>query len=543
VGLLAALTLASSAWAGGKPAPAPAAPPVPDLKADPAPAKAPSPAPAAAAPVATDGGAPDLAAGQKPAEDAAAKPAEAKAAPLPAAAKDEQFDGALAKHFKGQYVAAAAEFYAFIRGSAKTADRYEWAEHFLSMDLDALGFKQAALEFEVFVSEERARPEVLPDSLQHIEELINANPYPHDLVEDELLHGTDFGPLPARSRSFVSYYQGLVDYRLGMTKWGDKRFGKVEGDSPYAAKVRYLKAVYRLVHDRDDAGAKADFTALAKDESAPRTLRNQAYMALARLAYEAKQYQESYDLWGSVKLPELDPGRAPIYLERAWNLYRLKKYGDAMGLLYALEAPTFHDVFLPDKYLLRSLIYKDLCHYLPAKRSAREYSRRFAPTLRTIKTRDVLAQDPRLASAALQVDDTYGDAHRLHEQVKAEQERIDRYASPWSDSGLVQELQRIYGLLEAQAARHEEVSRAAALKATADKVLAEEEQLRLEDYEVGLAMYARLKRGRVVTDAPKPDVVEPDEVVYPFDGEYWNDELHDYHLFITTRCLEQEAVQ
>ena len=33
------------------------------------------------------------------------------------------------------------------------------------------------------------------------------------------------------------------------------------------------------------------------------------------------------------------------------------------------------------------------------------------------------------------------------------------------------------------------------------------------------------------------------QVVYGFDNEYWNDELRDYHLFITTRCLEQEAVQ
>lgn len=518
------------ALAAGKPAPPPAI--APDL------GNAPKAAPA-----------PDLKPGEKPDEKKAEKksdaPAkeEAKAPPPPKPVKDELFDDALAKHFKGKYVDAAAEFYAFIRGSAKTADRYEWAEHFLSVDLDQLGLKQAAMSYEVFVAEERARPEVLPDALEHLEDLIAANPYPQDLVEDELLHGTDFGPLPARPRSFVSYYQGLVDYRLGMTKWGDKRFSKVDAESPYAAQVRYLKAVYKLVHDRDDAGAKADFTALAKDEFAPRKIRNQAYTALARLAYESKHYQESYDLWGQVKLPELDPGRANILLERAWNLYRMKNYGDAMGLVLALEAPSFKDVFLPDKYLLRSLIYKDLCHYLPAKRSAREYSRRFATSLRTIKQRQSLAEDPKLMAAALQIDDTFGDAHRLHEAVKQEQERIDRYASPWSDSGLANELQRMYGLMEAQAARHEEVARDHALKQTADKLLAEEEQLRLQDYEVGLAMYTRLKRGRVVTDAPKDESIGADQVVYGFDNEYWNDELRDYHLFITSRCLEQEAVQ
>jgi hypothetical protein len=531
-GLLLALALAAS---GKSTKPAPKTPPAPavaapDLRAVETPDAG---APRAAV---ADGGV-DLAAGDRPAEAKIAAPTAV------APATDETFDAALAKHFKGDFVGAASGFFLYLRGSAKTADRYEWAEHFLSQDLDQLGLSQAALEYEVFVAEERARPEVLPDALTHLEKLITAHPYPRELIEDELLHGTDFGPLPAGPRSFVGYYQGLVDYRLGQTKWGEKRFAKVEADSPYAAKVRYLKAVYRLVHDRDEAGAHAEFTALADDVKAPAALRNQAYQALARLAYEGKDYAASYALWGKVKLPELDPGRAPIFLERAWNLYRLKKYGDAMGLLYALEAPTFRDVFLPEKYLLRSLIYKDLCHYLPAKRSAREFSRRFAGPLSAIHTRTPLSEEPRLLASALQLDETYAQAQALLTAVKTEQERLDRFASPWTDSGLFAELQRLYGLLAPQATRREQVAREAALKAAADKLLTEEEQLRLQDYEVGLAMYARLRRGRVVTDAPRPDEVEPDQVVYDFDGEYWNDELRDFHLFLTSRCLEQEAVQ
>jgi hypothetical protein len=47
----------------------------------------------------------------------------------------------------------------------------------------------------------------------------------------------------------------------------------------------------------------------------------------------------------------------------------------------------------------------------------------------------------------------------------------------------------------------------------------------------------------VVTDPPKPEVISPEDVAYDFDGEYWNDELHSYHLFLSSRCLEQEGVQ
>jgi hypothetical protein len=56
-------------------------------------------------------------------------------------------------------------------------------------------------------------------------------------------------------------------------------------------------------------------------------------------------------------------------------------------------------------------------------------------------------------------------------------------------------------------------------------------------------MYQRLKRGRLVTDAPKAEKLADDMVVFDFDGEYWNDELRDFHLFISPRCLETEGVQ
>ena len=71
-----------------------------------------------------------------------------------------------------------------------------------------------------------------------------------------------------------------------------------------------------------------------------------------------------------------------------------------MGILTTLDAPSFRDEFLPDKYLLRALIYRDLCHYLPAKRAAKELTRRFADSLEAIREREDLTQDARLRRAA-----------------------------------------------------------------------------------------------------------------------------------------------
>ena len=47
-------------------------------------------------------------------------------------------------------------------------------------------------------------------------------------------------------------------------------------------------------------------------------------------------------------------------------------------------------------------------------------------------------------------------------------------------------------------------------------------------------------------DLPPPERPIPlgsRDVYYVFDGEYWNDELHDYRFRIETRCFGEDLVQ
>src|SRR5207237_6210297 len=129
--------------------------------------------------------------------------------------------------------------------------------------------------------------------------------------------------------------------------------------------------------------------------------RNDAMLAVARLRYEQRDFKGALDAYELVKLPEFDPGRATLYLEEAWARYQLGEIHSAMGILTTLDAPTFRDEFLPDKYLLRAFVYRDLCHYLPAKRAAKELTRRFAESLEAIREREDLTADPRLRRAAI----------------------------------------------------------------------------------------------------------------------------------------------
>jgi hypothetical protein len=81
-----------------------------------------------------------------------------------------------------------------------------------------------------------------------------------------------------------------------------------------------------------------------------------------------------------------------------------------------------------------------------------------------------------------------------------------------------------------------------ALVSAADTLLRNEEQVRLLDYEIGLDLYKRVKKGALFSRAPiKDEPVGKDDVAYPFDGEYWNDETKDFRLFLPSRCSVVEA--
>src|SRR5205823_11635651 len=123
---------------------------------------------------------------------------------------------------------------------------------------------------------------------------------------------------------------------------------------------------------------------LANESAGPLNIRIEAQLAVARLRYETKDFAGALEAYRAVKLPQLDPGRPALYLEEAWTRYRLGEHQKALAVLVTLEAPAFEDAFLPDKYLLRAQLYLDKCHYLPARRSARQLLRRFSGTLEAI---------------------------------------------------------------------------------------------------------------------------------------------------------------
>ncbi len=470
------------------------------------------------------------------AQDAAPPVAEAPVEPPAAKADPAKLDKGLAAFYAQNHRDAAPLLFAYVEGAPQTDENRPWAQYFLARSLKALGLNHAATFHLARLARERANPTVLPKAL---EELKGLTELPHDevLIDEQIFGSLDLAFLPAETSAYAHYQQGLLALKAGNERWAENHFSRLEPTTAEASRAKFALLVTRLRQGKAaDAAMVEQFLALAADPQLTPHMRNEAMMAVGRLRYEAQDFQGALDAYAQVKLPPLDPGQASLYLEEAWARYQLGQLHAAMGLLTALEAPTFRDEFLPDKYLLRAFIYRDLCHYLPARRAARELTRRFADSLDTVRERGDLTTDLRLRRAAV----TKGTAQRAHghlEALELERERLGRFAGSFGQR-LFRHLAAVYDLSRAEADRQFRLRLEEAVRREADKLLRAEEQVRLMDYEVGLKLYERIKRGAKLASRIEEEALRADQVAFTFNGEYWNDELRTYRFSLQSRCME-----
>ncbi len=487
-----------------------------------------------------DAGVGDAAAAAAAAVPSGSGGAQATGAAQPRKIDPKLFDSALNDYFTGHPKDAAPKLFDYTENLPSTDENYAWAQFFLAKSLIEINLRHAGAVYLARIARERTNPAVLPKALEELQKLTDL---PHDevMIDEQVFGALDLGFLPAEVAGYAHYQQGLVDLRVGNERWATTHFSKLPEGSAEASRAKYAMLVTRLrTAKREIPKEMVDqFFELAKDEKLTLEARNDATLAVARLRYEQQDFKGALEAYQLVKLPTLDTGRASLYLEEAWTRYQLGQIHAAMGLLTTLDAPSFREEFLPDKYLLRALIYRDLCHYLPAKRSAKELTRKYAESLEAVREREDLTLDSRLLRAASARGSTKR-ARKFLESLDLEGEQLGRYAGTFGDR-MFGYMTRLYDLARAEGQRIYTERLNDSVRVEADKLLRAAEQVRLMEYEVGLKLYERVKRGSRLVALIEEAPLEADQVSFKFVDEYWNDELRDYRFSLKSRCIEETA--
>ena len=299
-------------------------------------------------------------------------------------------------------------------------------------------------------------------------------------------------------------------------------------------------------------------------------LRDLAYMQLARLHYEYKQNVFAAGYYN--KIPRDSDQWLQSLFESSWAYFRLGDYERALGNMVTLHSPFFADEYFPESYILKAVIYYENCRYPEAKLIVSQFEEIYGPVqeelsklaqsgktpvefyefLSDVQRREQEGQRTggvlkRILKAALS-DKEFKAMNDSIREVEAEMDGIAEQDEVFKFSGLAKEL------LEALKAEREELIRKAGLMASA-KLYAEMESLKdllSQGLRIRFETQSREKEflEKQLQAGGKLDVVQEygysvavsdEELYWPYEGEYWRDELGTYQYTLTKGCKERLA--
>lgn len=540
-GLLAAALLCAFAGragaaekAGPKPPPPPAA-----AKTDPKPPPPGDPKPPP--PAAKEGDAP-ASEGSTPIDPVPPKEAEAPPVDELAAAEaakegERQLGLALAHSADGDWAGAARAAWMAIVRIAPTDEKHETAELVLAEALRKLGYTQAAAEYYFSVIERRQSPGLLPRALAGLEGLTRQGVVAEEKLHRGVLVEADVANIPLEVRDFLHFQRGMANLRLGDKRWTSYDFGAIRSDTYYGHRARLALAV-SLVKDGKLPEAQAIADAILT-EKPDRGAESEARLLRARLLFEGGKATEAIAEYRKVRGTRDAPG-GRVLLERAWSHYRDGAYHDSMGLLYALGAPAHRDLFLPEQYVLRGLIYQRFCHFRAAKGAVAAFRTRYATAIDQLKLGKEPREVPEVVRAAEERPALAGLV-RVRRAIAIERTMLAGKLGSFEEGGLGAHLTQVYGMLEGRSDAQYRLQMERTGHAVAEELLEALEQANLLEYEVGVSIHRRVQDagGRDYRGARAEDVpLDGEQTYYRFDGEFWTDELPDMRFLIQDRCVE-----
>jgi hypothetical protein len=463
------------------------------------------------------------------------------------------------------------------------------AQYHLAIALYRLQFYQAS--YGIF-SEIADKPNHLKfnETLLWLAKLATQLPEPADIVERVGKYKSDQIARFNNPQQRDLYWQ--LNYLLGRYKYRNRNyeeaiglFSKVEKQSKYFVKSQFFSGI-SYVQLRKSVPAVKSFQKVVQaidegvegvdDESRMRDL---AFLSMARTYYSASVRLDdnnvpsidSAKLSAAVKYWNRIDVASEYWLdglfEQSWAYFMAGDYPHALGNLHTIEAPYFPNSFYPEGDILKAVISFTICQYEDATTVVARMKKRYEPikkelesTLNRFKGDDSeqkffqFVKDVRAGKANLSptvrpiVENALSDRQLLRnlEYVRVldeEEARFKKAPASFRNSPLGGDVTDALGLARDLAVRNAGTLAKERYQRNLDEL---NEHLRdASKILIDITAAERNKLDQAVVsgqfskeEALTYGVVKPDDehVLWPFDGEYWRDELGFYRQVVNSKC-------
>jgi len=374
-------------------------------------------------------------------------------------------------------------------------------------------------------------------------------------------------PALTKVRDELFYLLGRFHYSQGNFKEAIGLFSSVQRSSPFFARAKFMEGITHVRIYQAKPAAKAFKTLLRAAREAPSTneikhFEELAILSMARVFYSVKQFKLSIKYYDMIE-PESANWLQALF-EQSWAYYQINDFSKSLGNIHTINAPYFEDQFYPESYILRAVIYFNNCLFKQSEEAIKEFNAKYPPLRKALKRILRRYKDPsdfydismkikrrraglspdagRLARSAL-ADKTILKSFKYVHELDRELKQIQRADPAWKATavaGVVLQdltLQRSLAQNEAGQMAQRRVKR---LSKEIQELIKQGIKVEYETIN-GLKnkLEASLRNEQIVTKARRDQThIEPDEehLFWPFDGQYWRDELGYYKFRIKSHC-------
>jgi len=398
--------------------------------------------------------------------------------------------------------------------------------------------------------------------------------YPPALAELDKLYVED------KSREFqdeYNYFLGkffqnvLRDYERSIAL-----FSNVSSDHELHAKALYnmgvMQASPELNQYKTAVGNFQNAIVSAEGESElddKEDILELAYLALARIAYEANNYDGALYYYNKV---DRRSQRYPQALfEQAWTYFQKGDARNALGTFHSVSSPYYDGYYFPDLWVLEAATYLNLCRYELAKEALQTFQDLYLAKLPLLQQFIAAQADPakifdNVVKAIEQGDDgplpaifgeailanvRFYDIYKTISQLDRELARLQKAKDnlgPYGEELLAKleaaaETKRFEAGIETQNILRGIEEDLNNWDVTATEVSIEIDIDEKELQERCLQLAAQGKPCEFTTEEETVlFLVADDWQFWPFEGEYWVDEVGNYKSYLGDRCRQVDAL-
>ncbi|XXF81638.1 adventurous gliding motility protein GltC [Myxococcaceae bacterium GXIMD 01537] len=399
------------------------------------------------------------------------------------------------------------------------------------------------------------------------------------------------------------FVRGRALDQVGQPADADKSFEEVKRLSlliprtdPFYARAKYLEGLsyFRFGNrNRDAAGRRADGNVLQAIESMKevvrltrattgrnaeqakldQSLRELAFMQLARTHYGMQQNRFAIFYFNKVERGTTQ--WLESMFEASWANYRVGQYEQALGNLITLSSPFFREEYFPEALILKAVIYYENCRYRESNIILQDFERTYLPVHDQLellvkknmeageyygvlsevqkKNKDGLEKSETdvILERILRLALTDQDLKKTNDSIIELEEEMDAFGGKGDTfrySNLTKQL--LEGLKEQRTGL---VSKAGIMaKGKLETELVGLKQLLANGLRIKFETTSKEKefleeqlkaggRTAIVKKYRFSVAVADDQLYWPYEGEYWRDELGTYQYTLTKGCIERDT--